>query len=176
MKAKISDFSIDVLTRKQRITFELDGDFRSDFDALNGKELDLTVKLWKEKRSLDANAYLWVLIGKLADEMNLPARDIYRHAIRQVGIYRDVELSKDAAATIEHIWSAHGIGWVTEKVDETDASETIRLYYGSSCYNTKQMSRLIDFVVADCKDLGIETKTPKELALILEDWERKKAT
>ena len=173
MKAKISDFSIDVQTRKQRVTFVLDGDFRERFDELNGKDLDLTVKIWREKRSLDANAYCWALIGQLAELMQLPARDIYRHAIMQVGIYRDIELAKDAAKTIEHIWNAHGIGWVVEQVDETADSVLLRLYYGSSCYNTKQMSRLIDFIVQDCKELGIETKSPEELARLVDEWGRK---
>lgn len=174
MKAKIADFSIDILTRKQKLTLALDGDFRAKFDELKDKELEVTVKPWREKRSLNANAYCWKLIGQLAEALNLPACDIYRHAIKQVGIYRDVELAKDAAETIKHIWKTHGIGWIAEQVDETEKGVSIRLYYGSSSYNTKQMSRLIDYVVADCKEMGIETMTPAELALLIEDWKKEK--
>ena len=46
----------------------------------------------------------------------------------------------------------------------------VRAYYGSSQYNTKQMSRLIDMVVEGAKELGIETLTPEELARIKEEW------
>lgn len=173
MKAKIADFSVDMLSRKQRLTFVLDGDFRAKFDELKDKELEVTVKPYRAKRSLNANAYCWELIGKLAESMNLPARDIYRHAIKQVGIYRDIEVVEDAAKTLQYIWADRGIGWVSEKVDDTDKGVIIRLYYGSSCYNSKQMSRLIDFIVQDCNELGIETKTPKELALLIEDWNKK---
>lgn len=174
MKANISDFSIDFSTKKQRLTLTLDGDFREQYEELKDKELDFTVKLYRKKHSLDANAYCWALIGKLAEVLYLPASEIYRNAIKQVGIYRDVELKQEAAATIQHIWSEHGIGWIAEKVDEGKGTEIIRLYYGSSSYNTKQMSRLIDYIVQDCKELGIETKTPKELALLLDDWGNKK--
>lgn len=66
-----------------------------------------------------------------------------------------------------------GTGWITEQVDYTqDGSQVvIRAYYGSSQYNTKQMSRLIDEIVSDCKEHGIETLTPNELARMKEEWD-----
>ncbi len=44
------------------------------------------------------------------------------------------------------------------------------LYYGSSTYDTKQMSSLIDQLIFDAKELGIETATPQELARYKEEW------
>lgn len=173
MKGKIVDFTADMISRKQRLTLALDGDFRGQYDNLKDRDLDITVKPWREKRSLDANAYCWKLIGELAKVLNLPDREIYRNAIRQVGVYRDVEISIDAVDTLVHVWEERGIGWVTEKVDEYVMTVVLRLYYGSSCYNTKQMSRLIDFIKQDCREMGIETKTPEELALLLDDWDKK---
>ena len=173
MKAKIADFTVDMLSHKQRLTLQIDGDFRAKYDELKDKELEVTVKPFRKKRSLNANSYCWELIGQLAEVMNLPDRDIYRHAIKQVGIYKDIEVIEDAAKTLQYVWSDRGIGWVSEKVDDTDRGVIIRLYYGSSCYNTKQMSRLIDYIVQDCKEMGIETKTPRELAAMLDDWDKK---
>jgi hypothetical protein len=46
----------------------------------------------------------------------------------------------------------------------------IRAYYGSSTYNTKQMSRLIDAIVEDCKEMDIETLTPRELDAMKSRW------
>ena len=65
-----------------------------------------------------------------------------------------------------------GTGWVTEQVDYGPDGDhlVIRLYYGSSTYNTKQMSRLLDAVIADCKEQGIDVATPAELALLKEEW------
>lgn len=74
MKCRIVDFTADMISRKQRLTLALDGDFRGQYDNLKDKDLEITVKPWREKRSLDANAYCWVLINKLAEVLNLPAR------------------------------------------------------------------------------------------------------
>lgn len=170
MKAKITDFCVDMLSHTQRLTLTLYGDFRRQYDELRDKDVDIAVKQFRPKRSLDANAYMWVLVGKLAEVMNLSAIEIYRTAIKEVGLWRDVELEEKAAETISHIWNEHGIGWFTEKVDETENGVIVRLYYGSSCYNSKQMARLIDYIVQDCENVGIETMTPAELAIMTESW------
>ena len=66
MKGRINSFSVGFGTGKQLLGLELDGDFRSDYDKFNGMELEITVKPYRAKRSLDANAYCWKLIGELA--------------------------------------------------------------------------------------------------------------
>ena len=169
MKARILDFSIG-FNRKQRLTIELDGDFRTLYDALHDCDCEVTVKKFRQKRSKNANAYCWQLCGQIGELLNTSPEDVYRGAIRRVGIYQDIELAPQAAKTMQHVWKAHGIGWITEQVDESENGALIRFYYGSSVYNTKQMSRLIDDIVSDAKELGIETKTPEELARLKEEW------
>jgi len=170
IKGTISDFAIDFTTRKQRLTLTLDGDFRYGFDKYNGKVLDIAVKEHRDKRSKNANSYCWVLVGKIAEELNLPAREVYKHAIRHVGVYEDVEMPEKAAKLFAKSWQQRGIGWQTEKVDDTANGVILRAYYGSSTYDTKQMARLIDNIVSDCKELGIETMTPEELSALKDSW------
>ena len=76
------------------------------------------------------------------------------------------------APTFQIAWSKLGTGWPTEQVDFTPDGESVivRAYYGSSQYNTKQMARLIDAVVEDCKSLEIETLPPDKLAAMKEEW------
>lgn len=146
---------------------------------LEDKEYIITVKQKRNKRSNDANSYCWVLCEKLAVELSrdgeiFTKEDIYRNAIREVGIYRDYpNLSVDNAKTLTVAWGKQGIGWITEQVDFMPDRENVllRCYYGSSTYNTKQMSRLIEYIISDCKELGIETKTPDEIADMLSLWE-----
>ena len=77
-----------------------------------------------------------------------------------------------AAATFKRVWGQHGLGWFVDDVDEdTGGSVILRAYYGSSTYNRKQMAALIDLVVQDCKQLGIDTLTPAELAGLVDRWE-----
>ena len=46
---------------------------------------DLEVKEHRKKRSLDANAMAWKLLGELAAVMKVPSEEIYRDYIRDVG-------------------------------------------------------------------------------------------
>lgn len=64
------------------------------------------------------------------------------------------------------------MGWFTDKVDDDRDGEVIlRCYYGSSSYDRKQMAALIDYIVQDCKAMGIETMTPAQLAGLIDRWE-----
>ena len=68
-------------------------------------------------------------------------------------------------------WNKNGIGWQTEVMDsKIDGCKNVVLYYGSSTFDTKQMSRLIDNIVQDCKAVGIKTLTPQQLDALKEDW------
>lgn len=132
------------------------------------------LKEHREKRSLDANAYLWVLLDRMADVLGETKENLYQRYVKDCGPFRDFCLMQDEAKTFRTSWSMLGTGWVTEQVDYSADGERliIRAYYGSSTYNTKQMSRLIDMVVEDCKVLGIETMTPDKLDLLKEEWKR----
>ena len=132
----------------------------------DNKEYVCEIKQHRQKRSKNANSYMWELIGQLSQKMNKSTEDIYRNYIKEFGIFRDIEIQPDAVKTLKHIWSAYGLGWFCEEVDTVNEKTTLRLYYGSSSYNTKQMSNVIDAVIQDCKALDIETMTPEELAVL----------
>lgn len=136
------------------------------------------LKEYRKRRSLDANAYLWVLCEKLAlerskDDLENPVTkgEVYREHIAEYGIWRDEWQPEEAAKTFCAAWEMLGDGWVTKRVDFKNGLVQTRYYYGSSRYNTKQMSRLIDGLVQDCKALNIETMTPDEQARLLARWE-----
>lgn len=135
-------------------------------------ELDLTIKPYKPKRSLSANAYMWVLVGKLADATGISSTDIYRNTVKQLGISQLIVINAAAVPAFKPVWEQYGLGWFVDDVDEdTGGSVILRAYYGSSTYNRKQMAALIDLVVQDCEQLGIETLSPAELAGLVDGWE-----
>ena len=133
---------------------------------LDGKErLIIDIKQFRPKRSLSANAYAWVLIHKLAEKLKLDSVEVYKLFIKELGIYKPIEIRNDAVNTFIKAWSMHGLGWIAEEVDSgQDGFTIVNAYYGSSTYNTKQMTRLIENIVNECKLEGIETKTPDEIA------------
>lgn len=137
--------------------------------------LDLSVKKHREKRSLNANNYFWQLVGKLAEKLNVSKEEIYHRYIKHYGIYQTISINDKAANTISHIWNEHGLGWIAEKIDSSRGNSTINLYYGTSTYNTKQMSRILSAVVEDCKLQGIETLPPEQLKGMLDVWNTKAA-
>jgi hypothetical protein len=144
------------------------------YNELREADIEVTVKKYRAKRSLDANAYTWQLLGQLAEKLETTSVELYLHYVRHYGIYRDFLWTEDEARTLSHVWTKQGIGWPIEKLDfAADGDRVIyRAYYGSSVYNTKQMSRLIDAVVSDCKEQGIETLTPAQLEGLKEEWAR----
>lgn len=109
-------------------------------------------------------------------EQRYTKEDMYHNAIRGIGVWYDDEVEPEKVSWRTKAWNAIGTGWLTERVDFTPDGnkEIIRFYYGSSRYNTKQMSRLIDNLVQDCQAIGIETKTPEQIAEMLSLWKASK--
>lgn len=144
---------------------EIDGDFREEADRLKGCELDIEVKRHRQRRSLDANAYFWVLCGKLSQATGQPRDAVYRHCIREVGgNYEVVCVQECAAQKLREGWERGGLGWVTDAApSKLPGCVNVLLYYGSSTYDSGQMARLIDGIVQECRAVGIETMTPEEL-------------
>lgn len=141
-------------------------------DELEGKKVSINISEYREKRSKDANAYCWVLIGKLAEKLNLPKDEIYMNAVKQVGGNFEVVCVKDEAVDkLCSGWRRNGIGWQTDTMpSKIDGCTNAILYYGSSTYDTASMSRLINIIVDDCKSVGIDVRTPDEIASMLSLW------
>lgn len=168
MKCRIIDLAI-LVGGKQRLTLELEGDFRSQFDELHDQDCDVAVKKFRYKRSLDANSYAWLLIDKIARAKRLPKKEVYRNAIKEIGGVSDtISIRRQALKRLQAEWSSRGTGWQVEEIGSPIPGwTTVILYYGSSAYDSRQMSDLIDSLVQDAKALGIETKSPEEISSLL---------
>lgn len=151
---------------------------RSDATAFcdemkDDKLYEADLKEHRKKRSLDANAYAWVLMGKLANKVGLPKEEVYREFIKDVGNnYEILPIRNDAVDKWITNWQTKGIGWVCDILGESklDGYTNVVTYYGSSTYDSLQMSKLINLIVDECKQQGIETMTSAELALLMDGW------
>ena len=134
------------------------------------------IKQYRKRRSLDANAYAWQLLGKLAtalstQDVTYSPEHVYRELIRDVGDnYEIMPVRDDALERWVQIWTSRGLGWVCEVMGPSKIKgyTNTRCFYGSSVYDTAQMSRLISIIVEECKAVGVETMTPEELGRLLE--------
>lgn len=119
--------------------------------------LNEEIEVKRKKRSKNMNSYFWELLQQLCLEMNLDVIQEYKKRVKELGIFKQWELDTINVPTFEKIWQDRGIAWFTEKVEEIGNKTIINAYYGSSSYNSKQMSKLIDSLVQDCKQIGIQT-------------------
>lgn len=135
----------------------------------NGKLIDLEVKKHRRKRSLDANSYMWMLLHKMAIKLNSSKEEIYIEIIRRVGRFEMLPLKESVVDEWVKIWKSRGIGWYSEVVSDSKLEGYITTinYYGTSTYKSNEMSIVINEVVEECKNLGIETMTPIELKELL---------
>lgn len=126
-----------------------------------GKDEEIEVK--KRKRSNKANRYFWEMLQQLCFEMNLNVIEEYKKRVKELGIFQTFVLDTKNLPTFDYLWSNNGIAYFTEKVEENGNKTTINAYYGSSSYNSKQFSRLLDNLIQDCRSVGIQTLEDKEV-------------
>ena len=139
---------------------------------LYNQDIEKTFRIeeYKEKRSLNANAYCWTLIGKIARELVTTKEIVYRDFIKHCGIYRVIRIDNKAVKTFIKLWEEKGLGYIAEETTKDEEYTEIIAYYGSSSYNTKQMSQFIDYIVQEAKQLGIETLPPYKIEELKRMW------
>ena len=135
-----------------------------------GKALDVEIKQHRERRSLDANAYLWVLLQKLAEALRADKDDLYLQMLGRYGQFTHVLVRPDVVDRFIGEWRVvRNLGPI--KVNGVYGIQ-LQCYFGSSTYDSKDMATLIDGVVNECKDIGIETLPPDEIARMNQEWGR----
>lgn len=177
--ARLRDMTQDYKTKRFVLTMEIDNPqtAMNVWEELHGDEkISVRFAKHRKKRSLDSNAYAWVLMDRLSAKLLIPKEQIYRHYITEIGGVSDtVCVRTDSVNKLRETWAKNGLGWLsTSFPSSTPGYTNVILYYGSSTYDTRQMHRLIELIVQDCKAQGIETADPAELQSLLESWDRKR--
>jgi hypothetical protein len=124
-----------------------------------------------QKRSLDANAYCWVLCSKIAAAVGISKEEVYQRAIQEGDQYLMCCVTNEDFGQFVKSWQAKGLGWRVQVLDDSGlGSKTVFAYYGSSVYDSRAMNRLIDSLQQEAKSLGIETMPEDEVRALLEAW------
>ena len=164
----------DFSSKKWHITLSMDEDTALETIQGFGQTTKLAIHIakWRKKRSLDANAYLWVLCDKLAGVMRTSKDEVYELMLQRYGTFylnddghptTITVLSKVDMSRIEGHWKFYG----TSEDGKFTVYEMIK---GSSKYDTAEMSKLLDGVIYECKEQGISTETNEELQRMLDKW------
>ena len=176
---RLVDVTMDILNRKLNVTFQIDTKPIEELNALGELDaIDIIAKKHRKKRSLDANAYFHVLVGKIADAMNPPISKA-RAKNMLIGRYGQQEFLEDGQQVV--IKTNISVDEMLEQEflhcfpcgsqKEKDADVVFyKVYRPSHALDSKEFSILLDGTVQECKVLGIETIPPAELKRMVESW------
>lgn len=169
MRAQIQGLFLDINGRQiLTLTLGKGEDFRHKYDELNGKDLSVEVKEYRQKRSLNANNYAWQLITKLADATRVGKDEMYFLMLKEYGQSEmiSVKTGIDITPYLKYFEIAG------ESTLNGKSFTHYKVYKGSSEFDTKEMSIFIDGIVQECKNVGIETMTPDEILRLESGWKQ----
>ena len=106
----------------------------------------------------------------MKDGSVITKEQVYKDTIEQVGVFEPMIVSEKAYENFKRIWEKQGLGFIIKEVNRKDKCVKLHCYYGSSSYNTKEMSILLNLLVDLAKNLGLETKTKNEIDSLLKSW------
>lgn len=176
---KIKDFSEDIFTRKQKLTLEVEGNCRELIESLRDEKLKVDIGKYHPRRSLSANGYYWTLVHKIAQKSGVTDSYLHNQYLRDCHCLYMIEGST-VAVTVPDTDEAERA--VMEKTDihlipSSKTDGTLRYYLllrGSSDFDSKEFSRLLDLAIQDANELGIETITQTEKERLIELYEKNK--
>lgn len=136
----------------------------------NGKLLVVEVKQYHQHRSLNSNSFLWVMLEKMAGVLNASKDELYLQMLDRYGVFTHLIVKPQAVERVISEWrTVRNLGEI--KVNGQTGVQ-LQCYFGSSSYDTAEMARLIDGVVSECADLGIETLPQSEIDAMNQQWGR----
>lgn len=146
------------------ITLTADRSVLAVLETLKDKDLSVEIKPWAQKRTITQNAYFWALLGELSRKLGIRKEDAYRHYIRDYGKYEPIVLKDEAVGRFAASWGRQGLGWISERIraSKTDGYAVVLAYYGSSAYDSAEMSAILEPLIQDCNEQGIATCTLQE--------------
>ena len=173
--ARITDLGRSEMTGKAYIRLEIEGDVDT---SLTDKPLDLELKVHREKRSLDANAYYYKLLSLMAEKLHTSLNELHNITLSRYGYPEIIEnnlvvMALRADIDPNKLEGIHlkATGHITTNSKGTDFMNYI-VMRGSHTFNTLEMSHLIDGVISEAKELGIDTLTPAEKEKMMAAWEQ----
>ena len=182
---RIIGVTTDYLTGKFHIMLEINenGAFRDAYEKLRDVLLSVRIVAFRKKRSLDANAYYWQLLSKTAEVMGMSKPYAHNYFLRRYGqieifdgkaVYVVIPDTEESEKRVFEAETYHLKP--TSQVKEGNDGRMYRTYMmlkGSSSYDTKEMSKLIDGLVTEAGENGIETLPPEELERMKAMWKPK---
>lgn len=158
------------ITGKYNITFELDEGNISDVDNIKDDKLRIVAKKYRAKRSLDSNAYAWHLMQRLAEKCNTTKNEIYIRCLQRYSrSFTHMIVHPEVIPKLEEQYRV--VVDLGDVLVNGKLGRQVQVYFGSSTFNTKEMSVFLDGIISECKDLGISTLPQSDIDKLNEEWD-----
>lgn len=154
---------------KWQIMLEVDEEPKL-YDQLKDKDLNIEIKQFREKRSLNANRLFWDCLGEIATALRTDKWSIYLQMLKRYGKYTYICVKPNVVEAVKNQWRE------CEEIGEIDINgqKSIQLlcYFGSSTYDSKEFSVLLDGVISEMKEMGLTTPSDEEFERVIEEWKK----
>ena len=170
LTGKIQGLSQDFASRRITLTLTVNEEAAAKnlYDELHEVEkLSVRIDKYREKRSLNANAYAWKLLTEIANVCRSSKDEVYLEMLKRYG-------QSEIISVLAHI----PIGEYVKYCEEAGESKLngklfkhYKVYKGSSEFDTREMSIFLDGIVSEAEELGIQTETPEQIARLKSLWE-----
>lgn len=182
-KARQQNVTIDYETGKKIISFLVESVTNEDIESCRGKDLRVSIKTWREKRSLDANSYYWKLITELASALKMPVPELHNRMLMEYGVLETID-GHTVQLELPDTHEAERKAYLSTTYHLRPTSEVFFSGYGtkrvwqmlkaSHEMDTKEFSNLIEGIVDECKMAGINTLPPDKIAAMMAAYEETK--
>lgn len=167
---KVVSVSRDWQTDQLNITFSVNEKSAAEIDKIKDEQkLSIEAVKYRKKRSLSANALLWACLGEIATVLRTDKWDVYLLMLKRYGKFTYICVKPNVVEAVKAQWrECEEVGKII-----LNGQEAVQLlcYFGSSTYNTQEMSVLLDGVISEMKEIGLQPPMSSEMKRALEEWD-----
>lgn len=172
-KALVNQVSSDFIGKTIGLSLQTKDDLKTLHNELHQMatdkiEVTVEIKKFRKNRSLDANGYFWLIVGKMANVLHTTKDEIYLIQLERWGCYTHIVVKPNVVERVKQEWRT-----VRELGEVTINGHTgiqLQTFFGSSTYNSAEFAELLDGTIADAKELGISVMDESDKMLLLNEW------
>ena len=169
-RGRLVDLKLSFETRRPVASFEIIGK-PEDIEKYRDMDLDISFGKHRNRRSLDANACMWVCLGQIADKIHSDNWSVYLYMLERYGKYTHIVVKPEALKDLAKQWRE--IKVVGDTIVNGEPMKQVLCFFGSSTYDSKEFSRLLDGVISEMKELKLDTPMREDVRAMLAEMERK---
>ncbi len=173
-KGKLTDISRDWETGKFRLTFTVDRDISGEIEEIEKKDLRVRAVVWREKRTLRANAFYWQILSKVADATGQTNTAVHNQLLAEYGQIEFIDgemttvILKDSIDWREVVWAHLRPTTAVRVLDDGKLYRVYIVMRGSRTYDKKEFARLVNGLIREAEQCGIATLTPSEIERMIQ--------